>query len=847
MKQFYYTYCYKGCSISGNAGSQVRAVSQDTNLSLVNKAIKYSAYQLSYSFTSNQLTQYPVKLVYLKLDKNHFCAIHSCFVNITQKDIDEGANPWGTFFTHGIVNLDKDITAKDVISSWGSPFWVVKDPDPLNPLELQEIDHLPDNGTLNHSNFDDENNQNSQMLLDGLEFIMNAFLSMKRYQKIIVAGKPQDFAQILFGLCTCLPNKMLRNLTFSTFEQSSKACPAKINCVLMLSDTDPDPIDFAYNNKACIGLNLINNKRSKLNHTFEYTCFVKNMLSMDSIQNIHQFCSICDQYDVQTGEQIEMFFRFYQENTAISFGEEMTYPLIKDRQLLHFVMSKNHWIEWFIGLALKSEAFIIGAFAIAISHLTEFQKQIVQQVLYEIAKKAVINNNIKELSTIIEKICVVFPKGTDRYLLNNLLIDLSKNSSAIDIQQVYQWEIRSYLLTKWSYVYKEEKWNEDYLKLWLLVPPFEIHKLFSLKLERNLFATAIICFIEKYGVSIEIKSYLIEYNFALDSIVYFCNNKQIGKAHEVYQCVKKSRNFSSLLFLQLINDKETFNDNKEVDDKRLELIKTIASFMDDLPANEIFLIFSGNIIWNKSSQSINPVEYMNFFSVFDFLLKYLIDETILKKWIQIFLHNPTKDWLLRNGYENILKKIRFSEFTDARYNQYIERWLHLYNLLKNIEQPNKNLGEIRELFMILSKTNDVNDIELKKALIEIMGNRLEMYSVIKKSRRRLILQLTNELGVLLSGSKKQFLFDLTNVFKSKENFYHVKNVQFIADIILSLTKFSPKQNKDNEVDQYIIQLLITIIEQKNKKLNSMLLRLIRSSMLASSLFEQAKTKITEKN
>jgi|GEM_PF-4755120 len=120
-------------------------------------------------------------------------------------------------FTHAVDQLPADMTARQAIATFGSPFWRTSDQghdsgsQHLTSLTAADItppglvpDDLADPG-----------------LVDVLAFVINAYLALDPNQQLVIAAQPEMVAKLIYGIALSLPSTMTRDLTFNTFTPAS--------------------------------------------------------------------------------------------------------------------------------------------------------------------------------------------------------------------------------------------------------------------------------------------------------------------------------------------------------------------------------------------------------------------------------------------------------------------------------------------------------------------------------------------------------------------------------------------------------------------------------------------------
>jgi hypothetical protein len=260
IEQIWYTWSKRGLE---GKGLGVRAASralQDLQSPRVLALIPHiRSYQLPSDFDPYATHQEdaPVCLAFFK-EGNDLVLLQKQFL---EKLDDRGRA--GLFFVHALVGFPAYFSAREAISLWKSPFWVMADtydPAAEKPLaeeadELGSIPYVPP--TPRQRVYQPGNlpllrkylNSKLPSLAgqeENLSFVLQAFLMQRRAQeqgqkapKMYIAAFPDTVAALLQGLTHALPRSLLGGLTFSTYEQRVEQSPAMIVGTCRLSMRTP--------------------------------------------------------------------------------------------------------------------------------------------------------------------------------------------------------------------------------------------------------------------------------------------------------------------------------------------------------------------------------------------------------------------------------------------------------------------------------------------------------------------------------------------------------------------------------------------------------------------------------
>lgn len=136
----------------------------------------------------------------------------------------------GTYFIHLLAYLPTDFTARNAIDLWHSDFWRKAIPDSTaefkdpNRYELWSVA----SNKLVPGDLTEREIQRDGRLTRYLPFVIEAFLTLTGKQKLIIAAEDYLVATLIWGMTHCLPQTMLRDLTFSTYEADPSKATTRI-------------------------------------------------------------------------------------------------------------------------------------------------------------------------------------------------------------------------------------------------------------------------------------------------------------------------------------------------------------------------------------------------------------------------------------------------------------------------------------------------------------------------------------------------------------------------------------------------------------------------------------------
>ncbi|GER86251.1 hypothetical protein KDW_04130 [Dictyobacter vulcani] len=231
MDQLWYTWSTTG--LGSVIGHRVRAASPRL-LNLQDKVYqeieKYLHYTLPDDINPYNITtaSSPYSLAYIATERYGPLLMHRVYAG---KDIYGRA---GVFFIHVLANLN-DITPLEVIDSWHSPFWQVRDSllsaEQVELPAVQKRDLIA--GSLSVATMMREH-INQRHYQKNLEILVRTYLTLENWQNVYLETYAADGihsaaernAELIWGLLHCLPPYLAKQVTFSTYEGKLEDHPA---------------------------------------------------------------------------------------------------------------------------------------------------------------------------------------------------------------------------------------------------------------------------------------------------------------------------------------------------------------------------------------------------------------------------------------------------------------------------------------------------------------------------------------------------------------------------------------------------------------------------------------------
>ena len=237
LDQLWFTSCLKG--LRHVAGFQARAASaglrdvQSHRYASIEKYLRYSLPK-SANPAITQPADAPLGLALINTG-NERILLNRAFIG---RNFD--GRP-GNIFLHLVAGLPAEFTAREAIALWQSQWWIYDDrtlaQDQFDLPQVAGAELLHGNGTIDRTALASPEMQRI------LPLVIQAILVKEPGQHIYIAAPPDKVAVLVWGVAQCLPDNLLRGLTFSTYEYDASAGVTDIigSCGWPLSSFAPCP------------------------------------------------------------------------------------------------------------------------------------------------------------------------------------------------------------------------------------------------------------------------------------------------------------------------------------------------------------------------------------------------------------------------------------------------------------------------------------------------------------------------------------------------------------------------------------------------------------------------------
>jgi hypothetical protein len=349
IEQLYYTSSPIGLE-KNTVGVQIRAASpglSDPKNARVVALTQICVYQLPKGVFPNSARPQdsPICLTWTTIGQDRVLA-HKVYAGT------DALNRPGNYFVHLLAYLPTDWNAKNSISSWGASFWqwnanmLGNNQFELPSIPLHEIIAT---GKLSKANL--------KGIQKYLAMIIQGYLSLKKAERLFVAASSDQVALLVWGLTCALPDFILRDLTFSTYEREPEN--AKDLQVIGTCWEGTNDLPAACYQGYGIGINCYTGKHSsvldsKAGFAWEYAQFAaQRLIEPAGFERIEAFIRTLNETGVSDMQGFSFFFDLEIRDEKAHLTPDEVTRLITTRGLARLYLPREGVKDGLIDLAVQ--------------------------------------------------------------------------------------------------------------------------------------------------------------------------------------------------------------------------------------------------------------------------------------------------------------------------------------------------------------------------------------------------------------------------------------------------------------------------------------------------------------
>jgi len=379
-----------------------------------------------------------------------------------------------SYFAHTLLNVPETADAQLAIQTWGSPLWQRHDSD--SAADLPELPYLPVADLLDDAALKDwlevPDNRES------LEFALTAFLSTAPSTRIYLAAPADDVAKVVYALTRALPQGLLDDFTFSTYESDPLACTARlIGHESGSAEQDLPPACYA---NGSVALHAGSGKRSDLKAEVPMAGFAVEALAKGEFGALDEIKATWQRLGLKGAKQLDLVYRMTRESGNLSKGEAA--EALQDPPMAAWLAGRAGALQQFLDWALDDRAFATTSLSRAVPSLRQKPDVLAKlsEKVREAGLAALIAGDRDRTANALEVILPMVAPAKANAIWGELLAGAAKPESL-------SWEMRGYLLPRFAR-YKQRQnaagTHDVSFDPWLAVPAERLAETLALDLPK---------------------------------------------------------------------------------------------------------------------------------------------------------------------------------------------------------------------------------------------------------------------------------------------------------------------------------------------------------------------------
>ena len=303
MKQLYHTSCKPEVGMENIKGQQFRAASNGLGLEQLRPFRRIPDYELPARMPDQTPPeQAPIRLALLPSPVGDGKRV---LAHVTYVGLDPASRRFGNSFAHLLIDLPPTCTVRQAIQTWGSAWW--KKDDPGGGTLLDDVEALP-TGTL-----DDQRlitYARSERGAHYLEFLAHAALDHAAGQRLFLVSEPEEAALLIYGLTRMVPEGLLKNFSFSTYERYPESAQTLLTATCWPDLAAQDLPPRCYEGMG-LALHTVTGKQSPLPPHHVFIAGELAALKAGNIGQLDRFQELCANLRVDSLEMVGLIFDLF--------------------------------------------------------------------------------------------------------------------------------------------------------------------------------------------------------------------------------------------------------------------------------------------------------------------------------------------------------------------------------------------------------------------------------------------------------------------------------------------------------------------------------------------------------
>jgi hypothetical protein len=379
----------------------------------------------------------------------------------------------GSYFAHTLLNVPATADAQLAIQTWGSPLW--QRHEPHSNGDLPELPYLPVSDQLDDTNLREW--LQTPLRRELLEFVLTALLGTPDSTRIFLAASSEDVARVVYAVTRAMPQGLLDDFTFSTYEAEPLNCAARlIGCELGEEQQDLPETCYGLGN---VAFNATTSRRSEISQEVPFATFAVKALSNGEHSSLDELKSIWQRLGLKEARQWDLVYRMAR-GTGVLTQEEAAEAL-QHPPMAAWIATRADALNQFLEWALDSREFASTSFSRAAQALRQKTDTLnkVAQTVREQGLKALKAGELGRVANAFEVILPVVAPSKANAIWGEILGQISNPAEL-------SWELRWYLLPR-LVRFKQAQENtavDTALTPWISVPAEKLSELLALDLPK---------------------------------------------------------------------------------------------------------------------------------------------------------------------------------------------------------------------------------------------------------------------------------------------------------------------------------------------------------------------------
>jgi hypothetical protein len=327
---------------------------------------------------------------------------------------------------------------------------------------------------------------------DLLQFLLAALLSARPDSRIFVGAPADQVALCIYGITRALPNALLADFTFSTYEADPLPCPARlVGTCWTEPDRDLPEACYAGGNFA---YNTHTGRKTELAGEVPFAEFAVRALARGQTTHLDEFHANWQRLGINDATLFELVFRLARGTGTLS--KEESQRILHHPALCAWVAVRPDAMGQFLEWALDDQAYATTTFSRAVAALRQKPEQLAKLAgtVHGRGLAALRDGDLNRTRNALEVLMPMVAPARATAIWTDLL-------ATVDDPEALSWEIRGYLL---PYVVRLHplplgQAPDAAVERWLRVPPDRLGWLVGLHLPQSYHLAACLACLRQDG------------------------------------------------------------------------------------------------------------------------------------------------------------------------------------------------------------------------------------------------------------------------------------------------------------------------------------------------------------